>query len=105
MWERSPFRVTEAGPGQTRAGREPTADGSSRVASRTGGFRAATRSASGFALAVTVAGMVAGLLLVAAELSTVASVHMQGGASCQVTNDSDPALADRCSLSGFERHG
>ena len=69
------------------------------------GFRAATRSASGFALALTVAGVIAGVLLVITEFSTVASVQMRGGASCEVINDSDPALADRCSLSGFERHG
>ena len=69
------------------------------------GFSAATRSASGFALALTVAGMIAGLLLVISEFSTIASVEMRGGASCEVINDSDPQLADRCSLSGFERHG
>jgi hypothetical protein len=69
-----------------------------------GGFRAATRSASGFALALTIAGVVAGLLLVVSEFSTIASVDVASG-SCEVINDSDPALADRCSLSGFERHG
>src|SRR3954447_9517652 len=68
------------------------------------GFRAATRSASGFALALTIAGMIAGLLLVVTEFTTVASVDVASG-SCEVINDSDPALADRCSLSGFERHG
>lgn len=69
-----------------------------------GGFRAATRSASGFALAVTVAGLIAGLLLVVTEFTTIASVDVASG-SCEVINDSDRALADRCSLSGFERHG
>ena len=69
------------------------------------GFRAATRSASHFALVLTVAGMIAGLLLVVSEFSTIASVQLRGGASCEVINDSDPSLADRCSLSGFERHG
>jgi hypothetical protein len=69
-----------------------------------GGFRAATRSASGFAIALTVAGMIAGLLLVITEFTTIASVDVASG-SCEVINDSDPALADRCSLSGFERHG
>jgi hypothetical protein len=68
------------------------------------GFRSATRSASGFALALTAAGILAGLLLVIAEFTTVASVDVARG-SCEVINDSDPALADRCSLSGFERHG
>jgi len=74
------------------------------MAPRIGAFRAATRSASGFAIALTVAGIIAGLLLVIAEFSTIASVDVASG-SCEVINDSDPALADRCSLSGFERHG
>ena len=68
------------------------------------GFRAATGSAGGFALALTVAGMIAGLLLVVTEFTTIASVDVASG-SCEVINDSDRALADRCSLSGFERHG
>ncbi len=68
------------------------------------GIRSATRSASGFALAVTVVGLIAGLLLVVTEFSTIASVDVASG-SCEVINDSDRALADRCSLSGFERHG
>jgi hypothetical protein len=48
--------------------------------------------------------LVAALLLVLAELSTVASVSVEGE-SCEVINDADPELADRCSLSGWERHG
>jgi hypothetical protein len=48
--------------------------------------------------------LVAAVLLVAAELSTVASVDVAGD-SCQVINDSDPALAERCELSGWDRHG
>jgi hypothetical protein len=96
--------VTEAGPGQGRTGREPLADGSRSIAPRIAGFRAATRSASGFALALTAAGLIAGLLLVITEFTTIASVEVASG-SCEVINDSDPALADRCSLSGFERHG
>ena len=55
-------------------------------------------------MAVTVAGAIAAVLLVATEFSTVASVDVAGG-SCEVINDSDPALADRCTLSGFERNG
>ena len=35
---------------------------------------------------------------------TVASVDV-GNTSCEVIQDSDPGLADRCSLSGFERNG
>jgi hypothetical protein len=48
--------------------------------------------------------MIAGLLLVVSEFSTIAKVDVASG-SCEVINDSDPKLADRCSLSGFERHG
>lgn len=68
------------------------------------GFRSATRSASGFALALTAAGLLAALLLVITEFTTIASVDVARG-SCEVINDSDRALADRCALSGFERHG
>ena len=48
--------------------------------------------------------LVAALLLTAAELSTIASVNVAGD-SCEVINDSSPELADRCELSGWERHG
>jgi hypothetical protein len=48
--------------------------------------------------------LVAALLLFAAELSTIASVDVVNE-SCEVINDSSPALADRCELSGWERHG
>lgn len=50
------------------------------------------------------AGVLAALLLVASEFSTVASVDVANG-SCEVINDSNPDLADRCELSGFERNG
>ena len=46
--------------------------------------------------------MVAAILLVATEFSTVASVDV-ANTSCEVIQDSDPELADRCELSGFER--
>jgi hypothetical protein len=42
--------------------------------------------------------------MIATEPLTVASVDVADG-SCAVINDSNPALADRCKLSGFERHG
>jgi len=41
---------------------------------------------------------------VATEFSTVASVDVASG-SCQVIQDTNPELADRCELSGFERNG
>ncbi len=51
------------------------------------------------ALALGVTGAV---LLLASELSTVASVEIPGRTCREVA---DPATADRCRLSGFERHG
>jgi hypothetical protein len=55
-------------------------------------------------VAITVVGLLAAALLVATEFSTVASVDVANG-SCEVINDADPSLADRCKLSGFERNG
>jgi hypothetical protein len=48
--------------------------------------------------------VVGGLLLIVTEFLTVASVDVASG-SCQVIQDSNPELADRCELSGLERHG
>lgn len=48
--------------------------------------------------------LLAALFLVAAELTTIASVEV-AGESCEVINDSSPQLAERCALSGWERHG
>jgi hypothetical protein len=48
--------------------------------------------------------VIAALMLVVVEFSAVASVDVANG-SCEVINDSDPTLADRCELSGFERNG
>jgi hypothetical protein len=62
------------------------------------------RGAGGLALGVTVAGAVAGLLMIVSEFLTVASVDVAHG-SCKVINDANPSLADRCTLSGLERHG
>lgn len=53
---------------------------------------------------VVAAALLAALLLILTEFSTVASVEV-GNTSCEVIQDSDPSLADRCSLSGFERNG
>ena len=50
------------------------------------------------------AGATAAGLLVAVEFTTVASVRVEG-TSCVVISDSEPELADRCELSGFERNG
>ena len=50
------------------------------------------------------AGLGAVALLVAAEFTTVAAVEVAGD-SCEVISDSEPELAERCELSGFERNG
>lgn len=54
--------------------------------------------------AVLTIALLAALLLVVAEFSTIASVSVDGE-SCEVVNDTNSELADRCSLSGWERHG
>jgi len=55
-------------------------------------------------LAVTVLAAAAGALLIVGEFMSIAWVDV-AQRSCEVINDSNPSLADRCSLSGFERHG
>ena len=54
--------------------------------------------------AILTIALVAALLLIVAEFSTIASVSVDGE-SCEVLNDTNSELADRCSLSGWERHG
>jgi hypothetical protein len=65
---------------------------------------AAPGRAANVGAAVLALAAIAALLLVAAEFSTVASVTVVDE-SCEVINDSSPELADRCELSGWERHG
>jgi len=43
-------------------------------------------------------------MLLATLFMTITSVDVANG-SCEVINDASPELADRCSLSGLERHG
>jgi hypothetical protein len=92
--------VTERGRGQTEPVRETTRDGSRHLRA----LRAAFEGASPLAIGVTAAGLVAAVLLVVTEFSTIASVDLER-TSCEVINDSNPELADRCELSGFERNG
>jgi len=73
---------------------EARADATARTDGATTGLR-------GLVVAVAI---IAALLLVVAEFSTIASVEVVGD-SCEVVNDSNPELADRCALSGWERHG
>jgi hypothetical protein len=92
--------VSERDRERGRTARETTDDGSRHSALISGAFRGATPLAIG----IVVGALVAAALLVATEFSTVASVDV-ANTSCEVIQDSDPGLADRCSLSGFERNG
>jgi hypothetical protein len=80
--------------------RETIRDGSRHLAA----FSGVVRAASPLAIGVSVVGLVAAVLLVVTEFSVVASVDVASG-SCQVIQDTNPELADRCELSGFERNG
>jgi hypothetical protein len=86
--------------GRGRTAREATDDGSRESASFAGRFR----GASPLGIGILAAALAAAVLLVASEFSTVASVEV-ANTSCEVIQDSDPGLADRCELSGFERNG
>jgi len=72
---------------------EPTDEGSSLK-----------RNLDPLSAGVTAVGVVAGVMLVATLFMTITSVDVANG-SCEVINDANPALADRCSLTGIERHG
>jgi hypothetical protein len=93
-------RVRERDRGPRGSAREATRDGSRRLAPFSGVFR----GASPLAIGVSGAGLAAAVLLVLTEFSTIASVDVASG-SCQVIQDTNPELADRCELSGFERNG
>ena len=80
--------------------REATRDGSRHL----GALRGAFQGTSPLAIGVTAAGLLAAVLLVVTEFSTIASVDVASG-SCEVIQDTNPELADRCELSGFERNG
>jgi hypothetical protein len=63
----------------------------------------ASRAAAGGRLSVVLAiGVLGALLLAGAELSTIAAVEIPGRTCREVA---DVRAVDRCSLSGFERHG
>jgi hypothetical protein len=89
--------VAERGHGRWgETAREATRDGSRRKAAKN-----ALQAAPLLVLALALAGAV---LLVATEFTAVATVDVASG-SCEVIQDTDPELADRCELSGFERNG
>ncbi|HEY1277458.1 MAG TPA: hypothetical protein VGF25_21300 [Thermoleophilaceae bacterium] len=61
------------------------------------------RDSGGVGLAVTGLGAAAAVLMAVTEFTTIVSVDVANG-SCAVINDADPELAEKCTLSGFERH-
>jgi hypothetical protein len=63
------------------------------------------RRSGGVAIGVAAAGVLSALLLAITEFLTVAWIELTDtGESCQSRLATDPSVADRCSLSGFERH-
>ena len=76
--------------------REATRDGSRR--------KGAQNTLQAAPLLVLALGLAGALLLVATEFTAVATVDVASG-SCEVIQDTNPELADRCELSGFERNG
>ena len=96
--------VAETDPQGREGARGPTGEGSrGRTVSR-GRIPALLAGSQREGLVVLALGVIGGLLLVIAEFLTVASVDVAAGA-CEVINDANPQLADRCALSGLERHG
>jgi hypothetical protein len=57
---------------------------------------------SRLAIAVAVAALLAGVLMLLTEVTTVIRVDLRN-TSCDVIYDSNPSLADDCSQTGFER--
>ena len=96
--------MAEWRPRRGGSGREATVDSSRGSRTRIAALGAELRRSGGVARAIVAMALVAGLLMIATEPLTVASVDVASG-SCAVINDSNPELADRCKLSGFERHG
>jgi len=72
---------------------EPTVEGSSLV-----------RNLDPLSVAVSSLKKITAVMLVATLFMTIASIDVANG-SCEVINDANPALSDRCSLTGLERHG
>ncbi len=63
----------------------------------------ALRSADRLSVAVTVAGVLGALALLATEFTTIFSVDVLTSGTCEEI--ADPAARDACQTSGFEQHG
>ena len=85
-------------------GSEPAHEGSRGSKAPTGRLPALPWGLDPLSAGVTVLGIVAGAMLVATLFLTITSVDVASN-SCEVIYDSNPRLGDRCTLSGFERHG
>ena len=103
----STFEIAPHGPADTVAeadttrgerARGTTDDGSTRFA----GFRTALQDSDPRSLTVLALGILAALLIFATEFVTIAGVDVAED-DCEVIASLDER--DRCSLSGFERHG
>jgi hypothetical protein len=96
--DRAPARPEETAP-------EARSDGSRGSGLRPAEFRTAIGRTPPRILAVTAIALAAAVLMVLAEFSTIASIELTGlDESCE-TQLVDPEQRDRCSLSGFDRHG
>lgn len=96
MSDRLPPHAESRGRARWGTAREAIRDGSRRPLPGNGVPR--------LSIAVSAVGVAAALLLVMVEFSAVAVVDVASG-SCEVINDANPELADRCELSGLERNG
>ena len=90
--------VPEADTARGERARGTTDDGSNRFA----GFRTALQDSDPRSIVVLALGILAALLIFMAEFTTIAAVDVAEN-DCEVIANLDER--DRCSLSGFERHG
>jgi hypothetical protein len=97
--ERAPAREEEIAP-------DAASDGSRGFGLRLGEFRTAIGRTPTRLLVVSALGAAAAVLMIVAELSTIASVDViEGPETSCVAQLADREQADRCELSGLERHG
>jgi hypothetical protein len=96
--ERAPAREGKIAP-------DAASDGSRGSSLRLREFRAAIGRTPPPLLAATALGLVAAVLMIATEFSTIASVELPGGSCATELELADAEQQDRCELSGFERHG
>lgn len=107
VWRSSlgPKRVCEASPPAGPAARAGGYAPARMQAPRTAAARVAgaLRSADRLSVAVTVAGVLGALALLATEFTTIFSVDVLTSGTCEEI--ADPAARDACQTSGFEQHG